>query len=108
MNDMTRTHRLDRQEKRIDGLLRRAQAEERRRIARDLHDSTSQYLVGLQFSMAQLRQAPLSDPFRIVLADCETALTTIQREIRTLSYLCHPPLLGTRSLGSVLETMAQG
>lgn len=89
-------------------MLRRAQAEERRRIARDLHDSTSQYLVGLQFSMAQLRQAPLSDPYRTVLADCEVALTSIQREIRTLSYLCHPPLLGTRELGSVLEGMVQG
>src|SRR3954462_2813339 len=108
MNDMVNMAALGHRKMGIDGLLRPAQEEERRRIARDLHDSTSQYLVGLQFSMAQLRQAPLSDPFRLVLADCETALPTIQREIRTLSYLCHPPLLGTRELGSVLEAMAQG
>jgi two-component system, NarL family, sensor kinase len=108
MNDMTNIRRLDHRRKPIDGLLRRAQEEERRRIARDLHDSTSQYLVGLQFSMAQLKQAPLSDLFRTVLADCELALTSIQREIRTLSYLCHPPLLGNKDLGPVLEAMTRG
>jgi two-component system NarL family sensor kinase len=108
MNDIVNMAPLGHRKMGIDGLLRRAQEEERRRIARDLHDSTSQYLVGLQFSMAQLKQAPLSDLFQTVLADCEVALTTIQREIRTLSYLCHPPLLGTRDLGTVLEAMTQG
>src|SRR4051812_44482482 len=108
MNDMVNMAPLGHRKMGIDGLLRRAQEEERRRIARDLHDSTSQYLVGLQFSMAQLKQAPLSDLFQTVLADCEVALPTIQREIRTLSYLCHPPLLGTRDLGTVLEAMTQG
>jgi len=92
----------------LDDRVLRAQEEERRRIARDLHDSTSQWLVGLQLSFAQLKRTPLNTPFGPILADCETALASIQREIRTLSYLCHPPALGNRDLGSALEAMTRG
>jgi signal transduction histidine kinase len=92
----------------VDGRLLRAQEEERRRIARDLHDSTSQLLVGLQFSLSQLKQSPLSAELSPVLSDCEAALSAIQKEIRTVSYLCHPPLLGSRTLATALDSMTRG
>ena len=108
MNDIVNMAQLGHKKIGIDGLVRRAQEEERRRIARDLHDSRRNIWSGSNSACAAsgrrrsaIRSAPSSPIAR-------SRSPPFQREIRTLSYLCHPPLLGTRDLGSVLEAMAQG
>ena len=90
--------------------LLRTQDEERRHIARELHDSAGQTLSVLGINLAQLvqktgRTAPdLAD-------DAEKIQETVQqlhREIRTASYLLHPPLLDESGLSSALSWYTQG
>jgi PAS domain S-box-containing protein len=87
-----------------------AQDEERRRIARELHDSAGQTLTVLGISLAQLVQkAARRDPQ--LANDAEMIQETVQqlhREIRTASYLLHPPLLDENGLASALQWYVQG
>src|SRR6266403_2918958 len=66
--------------------------EERRRIARELHDSIGQYLAALGMSVAKLataKGATISE----TLTECREILDRCTNETRTLSHLLHPPLL---------------
>jgi signal transduction histidine kinase len=65
------------------------QDEERRKIARDLHDSTGQHLAGLVMMLGQLRDSiPLDkEKSTRLLSDCKLLANQCMREIRTLSYL---------------------
>jgi two-component system NarL family sensor kinase len=68
------------------------QDEERRRIARELHDSIGQYLAALGMGLAQLENGNASK-FSETLIECRQLLDRCISETRTLSYLLHPPLL---------------
>jgi PAS domain S-box-containing protein len=90
--------------------LMKAQDEERRRIARELHDSAGQTLAVLGMSLAQLvRRAEGTAP---ELAKEGTAIEAmvqqLHREIRTTSYLLHPPLLDESGLASALTLYVEG
>jgi PAS domain S-box-containing protein len=90
--------------------LLRSQDEERRHIARELHDSAGQTLTVLGMNVAQLvqnvrRRAP------DIAADAEEIQEMVQqlhREIRTTSYLLHPPLLDENGLYSAISWYVQG
>ena len=70
------------------------QDEERRRIARDLHDTTGQTLGAIKMTLASLQQAGADAPDVLRLVEDLNALADeASREIRTTSYLLHPPLL---------------
>jgi PAS domain S-box-containing protein len=90
--------------------LMKVQDEERRRIARDLHDSAGQTLTVLGLSLSQLVQnaehvAPeLAKEGRQI----EEVVQQLHREIRTTSYLLHPPLLDEAGLTSALGWYVQG
>jgi len=90
--------------------LMQAQDEERRRIARELHDSAGQTLTVLGISLAQLvqkagRRAPqLATDAEMI----QEAVQQLHREIRTTSYLLHPPLLDENGLTSALQWYVQG
>jgi PAS domain S-box-containing protein len=87
-----------------------AQDEERRRIARELHDSAGQTLTVLGISLAQLvqkagRRAPeLANDSEMI----QEAVQQLHREIRTTSYLLHPPLLDENGLSSALQWYVEG
>ena len=68
------------------------QDKERRRIARELHDSIGQYLAALGMGLAQLEKAETSES-RETIIECRQLLDRCINETRTLSYLLHPPLL---------------
>jgi PAS domain S-box-containing protein len=68
------------------------QDEERRRIARELHDSVGQYLAALGMGLAQLENGNTSKSSE-TLVECQQLLDRCLSETRTLSYLLHPPLL---------------
>ena len=72
----------------------RIQDEERRRVARDLHDSVGQTLTALKINLSMMEKAGERSPQR---ADFFTQVNGLAdeavREIRTMSYLLHPPLL---------------
>lgn len=90
--------------------LLRTQDEERRHIAREFHDSAGQTLTVLGMSLAQfVQKAALNSPQ--LTADAEMIQETVQqlsREIRTASYLLHPPLLDEAGLSSALDWYIQG
>jgi PAS domain S-box-containing protein len=90
--------------------LLRTQEEERRHIARELHDSAGQTLTVLGMSLAQLVQnAGRSAPE--LATEAESIQETVQqlhRELRTASYLLHPPLLDETGLYSALSWYVQG
>lgn len=86
------------------------QDDERRKIARELHDSTAQILVGASFAVARVRAVSPGVPKEGDDA-IEEALALIeesQREIRTLAYLLHPPLLDEMGLPTALRWYATG
>jgi PAS domain S-box-containing protein len=90
--------------------LLQAQDEERRHIARDLHDSAGQTLTVLGMNLAQLIQkAGRKSPELAVEAEkIHEIVQQLHREIRTTSYLLHPPLLDEIGLSSALNWYVQG
>jgi PAS domain S-box-containing protein len=90
--------------------LLRAQDEERRHIARELHDSAGQTLTMLEMNLARfLQEAQQSAPHLAKEAE-EThhLVRQLTREIRTTSYLLHPPLLDESGLASALGWYIEG
>jgi two-component system NarL family sensor kinase len=75
------------------------QDEERRRIARELHDSVGQYLAALGMGLAQLENGNASKSSE-TLMECRQLLDRCMSETRTLSYLLHPPLLDEAGFAS--------
>ena len=94
----------------LAGELMRIQDEERRRVGRDLHDSTGQTLAALELDLARLTENARSLPpeQRALLAECSRLAGLCSAEIRTASYLLHPPLLDELGLVSALRWLADG
>jgi PAS domain S-box-containing protein len=78
---------------------------ERRRIARELHDSLGQYLVGLKLSLAMLRNSRERDE---LWDESEKLMQQCIVETRTLSYLLHPPMLEEAGLGPAVRWYVDG
>jgi signal transduction histidine kinase len=72
----------------------RIQDEERRRVARDLHDTVGQTLTALKITLSTLENAVARYPQTAgFFTDLHGLADQALREIRTTSYLLHPPLL---------------
>lgn len=85
------------------------QEEERQRIARELHDSTAQYLVAANLGLAGLeRVARTTLASRKAFADVERQLAEALRELRIFTYLLHPPNLATDGLQATLRDFTEG
>lgn len=94
----------------LSARLLKLQDEERRRIARDLHDTTGQKIAVLSMTLDRL--AKLVDVRKVDVKDALTesrdVVGKIGEEIRTLSYLLHPPLLDECGLASAVLWYAEG
>src|SRR5579863_5949289 len=89
--------------------LLKVQDEERRRIARDLHDSTGQTLAALRISVSFLQEGCKENPALLVLvADVSQLADQALEEIRTMSYLLHPPLLDEVGFACAAEWYIEG
>lgn len=86
------------------------QDEERRRIARDLHDSLAQQLMAANLNLAQLAKLPISARSKRtrMISETRKLISDCARHIRSLSYLLHPPLLDELGLASAIEEYAEG
>jgi PAS domain S-box-containing protein len=86
------------------------QDEERRRLGRELHDSLAQSVLAVNLNVAQAARSLTSkdESARRALAEARRVLVDMSREIRTLSYLLHPPLLDELGLVSALKEYAEG
>jgi signal transduction histidine kinase len=96
--------------RRLSGQLLRLQDEERRNIARELHDSMGQDLVALATMLGQLRSSMPSaeGKSRRLLDESKALADKCIREVRTLSYLLHPPILDQAGLGDAIREYVGG
>ena len=110
VHDATERKRAERDLQALSAELIRLQDEERRRIGRDLHDSTGQTLAALELGLARLahESASMSAAGRELLAHCAELANQCSTQIRTASYLLHPPLLDELGLLSALRWLADG
>ena len=95
----------------LSGRLMQLQDDERRRIARDLHDITGQKLVAQSMALAQIVQrtrGQIDEGARRMLLECSMLTKDMIEEIRTLSYLLHPPLLDELGLAAAVKWYAEG
>jgi len=95
---------------RLSAKLLNMQDEERRHLARELHDSAGQYLAGIQMNLSALLRptSGLGDGVRARVADSLDMANLCTSEIRTMSYLLHPPLLDEMGLRSAIAWYAEG
>ncbi|MFZ1205844.1 MAG: response regulator [Candidatus Acidiferrales bacterium] len=85
------------------------QDEERRHIARDLHDITGQKLAAQSIALSQvLKRKGLDPESHRLLSECIALSKQIGEEVRTLSYVLHPPLLDELGLSSAVKWYAEG
>jgi PAS domain S-box-containing protein len=94
----------------LSARLLQLQDEERRRIARDLHDITGQKIVVLSMALDRLARSPdLKEPeAQETIRESREMVSKIGEETRTLSYLLHPPLLDECGLDSAVRWYAEG
>jgi signal transduction histidine kinase len=94
----------------LSGRLLRLQDEERRRLARELHDTTSQALAALVLNLGAVRKlaGKLSPVARKALSESLALAKRSSRETRTLSYLLHPPMLDEFGLALALRGLVEG
>jgi signal transduction histidine kinase len=91
----------------LSSRLLRVQDEERRRIARELHDSLGQYLTDAQIRLDMLSaHVPAAQAETLALARRSIERSIV--ETRTLSYLLHPPLLDEAGLASAVRWYVEG
>jgi signal transduction histidine kinase len=82
----------------LSGRLMQLQDVERRRIARDLHDSTAQALSALEMNTSLLEAAGGDEKTRRIASETRAISRQVCQELRNISYLLHPPLLEERGL----------
>ena len=89
--------------------LLKLQDDERRRIARNLYDVTGQTLAALKMAVAELERGAQLDSFASrLLGDIDALTEQALREIRTMSYLLHPPLLDEIGFSAAAEWYVEG
>jgi PAS domain S-box-containing protein len=93
----------------LSGRLMESQDVERRHIARELHDSAGQTLAALGMSLAQLSErANGNATLAKSIENAEGLVQHLTQEIRTTSYLLHPPMLDETGISSALSWYVQG
>lgn len=108
--DMTKIRTAEESLRRLAARLLASQDDERRRIARELHDSTAQNLLAISLNLGLLERTPShrSAHAQGCLADTRRLIEQVQQEIRTLAYLLHPPALDEAGLAVALRWYVEG
>jgi two-component system NarL family sensor kinase len=108
--DITEVKRAQQDLARLSSRLMQIQDEERRAIARELHDTTAQNLLAIGLNVARLRDpvAATGEPALRVLMETRDLSEQCLQQVRTLSYMLHPPLLDEMGLPSALRWFAKG
>jgi PAS domain S-box-containing protein len=101
--------RQARQLRHLSQSLLEVQDREQRRISRELHDSAGQHLAGvIMFLDRTAHDKSISAEASGQIAEAKLAAQRCESEIRTISYLLHPPLLEEIGLGSALDWYVRG
>ena len=109
IRDITERKRTELSLRELSSQLLHLQDEERRHIARELHDSAGQTLAALSMKLSPLMdggcRAPGADR---AIQDSLELISGLTTEIRTISHLLHPPLLDEMGLSSALRSYLEG
>ncbi len=81
---------------------------ERRKIARELHDSVGQFLAGLKLNLARLQRRDAAGQHQPLLAESLDLTDKAILEVRTISHLLHPPLLDELGFHSAVRWYTEG
>lgn len=110
VRDVSEQTRVEEELHHLTQRLMRARDEERRYMARELHDSAGQSLAALKMSLGNLRESLSKRNARCLslLESCVQLTDDVVREVRTVSYLMHPPLLDEAGLASAMRWYARG
>jgi PAS domain S-box-containing protein len=103
-------HNSERSLRNLSAQLLRAQDEERRRFGRELHDSVGQCLAVLKMGLDSLKSdaAPNREQTERQLTECLDLAEQAIREVRTISYLLHPPMLEEMGLSTAIPWYLDG
>lgn len=110
MNDITDLKRAEERIRALTSRLMRLQDDERRHISRELHDSLGQYLTSIKINLELVkRESPaIDEAHRALLVESSETLEKCVQEVRSVSYLLHPPLLDELGLLSALRWYTAG
>jgi PAS domain S-box-containing protein len=101
-------HQSD-QLRQLSNRLLQLQENERRHIARELHDSAGQAIAALGMNLASMARHVTKNPILgKSVEDCQSLVQQLSKEIRTTSYLLHPPLLDENGLTEAIRWYMQG
>jgi PAS domain S-box-containing protein len=108
--DVTERLRAELELRQLTGRLFNLQDEERRRIARELHDGTGQNILLLTMNLRRLEKVAVSRTPETteLISDSHRLAAQCLTEVRTLSYLLHPPLLDEAGLVLALKWFVRG
>jgi two-component system NarL family sensor kinase len=109
IRDITERKRAQENLRELSARLMQLRDEERRRIARELHDSAGQMLAALSMKLAPLAEERKSSrECAKEIKESLALLSDLSREVRTMSHLLHPPLLDEVGLSSALRLYLEG
>ena len=105
IEDITERKKAEDAMRALPGQLVESQEEERRRIARELHDSTGQTMAALSLNLSVLdgKASCLDEQGRAALNDCLKLASEASEELRNISYVLHPPALDEMGLEGALR-----
>lgn len=108
--DHTERLRADQERRELSVKLMRLRDDERRKISRELHDMTGPVMSSILMNMAIVERdsAALSEKSRAALREAEALARRCASEIRTMSYLLHPPLLTEIGLAAAVQWLVDG
>jgi PAS domain S-box-containing protein len=109
-SDITKRKQAEDALQQLSARLLQLQDEERRRLGRELHDSLAQSVLAVNLNLAQVGRSsvPLDEKSRRAMTEARRVLQEMSQEIRTLSYLLHPPVLDELGLTSAVKEYAKG
>jgi PAS domain S-box-containing protein len=107
-SDLTLQKQAQEAARRLSARILQVQDLERRKLARDLHDSLGQYLASVKINIRSSLRDIRSESARKTLAESVQLIEQCLTETRTISYLLHPPLLDETGLGSAIRWYVEG
>ncbi len=108
--DITERKRFESALRHLSGRLLQSQDDERRKVARELHDGVGMYITGLSLALGKIRTFldEKNPQYQKVVAECRDLIHSAAGEIRSIYYLLHPPTIEEMDLVSALEWLVRG
>jgi two-component system, NarL family, sensor kinase len=108
-NEIIERKEAEQQVEELSRRMMRVQEEERRNLARELHDGATQNMVALTLNMAPILDSiDVAPTTRSMIEECMRLIDESTSELRTISYLLHPPLLEELGLSRTLRGYVEG